>query len=56
MKIMPYFFPKIKKNVTKFVICCSRDWRFKGYKACTVFVFGLYVAVQQTLILVMGVE
>ena len=21
---------QIKKDVTKFVICCSRDWRFKG--------------------------
>ena len=21
---------KIKKDVTKFVICCIRDWRYKG--------------------------
>ena len=23
-------FSKIKKDVAKFVVCCSRDWRFKG--------------------------
>ena len=23
------FFSKIRKDVTKFVVCCSRDWRFK---------------------------
>ena len=22
---------KIGENVAKFVVCCSRDWRFKGY-------------------------
>ena len=25
------FFSKIKKDVGKFVVCCSCDWRFKGY-------------------------
>ena len=25
----PYF-SKIRKDVAKFVICCSGDWRFKG--------------------------
>ena len=24
-------FSKIKKDVTKFVFCCSHDWRFKDY-------------------------
>ena len=24
------FFPKIKKDVTKFVVCCSRDWPLKS--------------------------
>ena len=24
------FFSKIRKDVAKFVVCCSRDWRFKG--------------------------
>ena len=24
------FFSKIQKNVAKFVVWCSRDWRFKG--------------------------
>ena len=24
------FFSKIGKDVAKFVVCCSRDWRFKG--------------------------
>ena len=24
------FFSKIGKGVAKFVVCCSRDWRFKG--------------------------
>ena len=23
-------FSEIRKDVTKFVVCCSRDWRFKG--------------------------
>ena len=23
-------FSKIKKDVENFVLCCSRDWRFKG--------------------------
>ena len=25
------FFQKIRKNVAKFVVCCSCDWHFKGY-------------------------
>ena len=25
-----YLFLKIGKDVAKFVVCCSRDWRFKG--------------------------
>ena len=25
------FFSKIRKDVEKFVVCCSRDWRFKGH-------------------------
>ena len=25
------FFSKIEKYVAKFVVCCSCDWRFKGY-------------------------
>ena len=24
------FFSKIRKDVAKFVVCCSRGWRFKG--------------------------
>ena len=24
-------FSKIRKDVEKFVVCCSRDWRFKGH-------------------------
>ena len=24
------FFSEIRKDVAKFVVCCSRDWRFKG--------------------------
>ena len=27
---IPYFCRKFGKGVVKFVICCSRDWRFKG--------------------------
>ena len=30
MKYHNLFFLKIRKDVTKFVVCCSRDWRFKG--------------------------
>ena len=29
--IISYFFSKIRKDVAKFVICCSRDWCFKGF-------------------------
>ena len=25
-----FFFLKIGKDVAKLVVCCSRDWRFKG--------------------------
>ena len=28
--IIPYFFWKLEKNVAKCVVCCSRDWCFKG--------------------------
>ena len=24
-------FSKIRKDVTKFVVCCSHDWHFNGY-------------------------
>ena len=30
MKYHALFFSKIKKGVTKFAVCCSREWRFKG--------------------------
>ena len=30
MKYHSLFLLKIRKDVTKFVICCSRDWRLKG--------------------------
>ena len=30
MKYHSFFFLKIKKDVAKFVVCCSCDWRFKG--------------------------
>ena len=26
------FYSKIKKDVTKIVVCCSRDWRIEGYR------------------------
>ena len=26
-------FSKIRKDVANFVVCCSRDWRFKGYNS-----------------------
>ena len=31
MKYHALFLCKIKKDIIKFVICCSRDWHFKGY-------------------------
>ena len=31
MKYHTLFFLKIRKNVAKFVVCFSRDWRFKSY-------------------------
>ena len=30
MKYFTLFFLKIRKDVAKFVVCCSRDRRFKG--------------------------
>ena len=30
MKHHTLFFSKIGKDVAKFAVCCSRDWRFKG--------------------------
>ena len=30
MKYHTLFFSKIKKDIAKFVFCCSHDWRFKG--------------------------
>ena len=32
MKYHTLFFSKIRKDVTKFVVYCSCDWRFKGYE------------------------
>ena len=29
-------FSKIGKDVAKFVVCCSHDWRFKGVSACVI--------------------
>ena len=26
------FLLKIRKDVAKFAVCCSRDWHFKGFK------------------------
>ena len=33
MKYHSLFGSKIRKDITKFVVCCSCDWRFKG--SCT---------------------
>ena len=30
MKYHTLFFSKISKDLSKFVVCCSRDWGFKG--------------------------
>ena len=30
MKYHTSFVSKIEKDVAKCVVCCSRDWRFKG--------------------------
>ena len=30
MEFHTFFYSKIKKDVTKFVVCCSRDWRFNN--------------------------
>ena len=32
MKYHTLFFSKIRKDVSKFVVCCSRDKRFKSLK------------------------
>ena len=31
MKYNYLFLLKIRKDVAKFVVCCSHDWHFKGY-------------------------
>ena len=31
MQYHTLFLSKIGKNAAKFVVCCSRDWRFKGF-------------------------
>ena len=36
MKFHSLFILKISKDVTKFVVCCSRDWPFKGLIILTV--------------------
>ena len=28
MKYHTLFFPKIRKDIAKFVVCCSRDWHW----------------------------
>ena len=33
MKYHTLFLSKTRKDVSKFVVCCSLDWRFKGYYA-----------------------
>ena len=33
MKYHTLFFAKIRKDVEKFVVCCIRDWHFKGLHA-----------------------
>ena len=35
MKYHPLFLSEIRKDVAKFVVCCSCDWRFKGYYKST---------------------
>ena len=30
MKYHSLFLSKIRKDATKFVVCCSRDWHFKS--------------------------
>ena len=35
MKYHTLFLSKIRKDVAKFVVCCSRDFRFKSYYACS---------------------
>ena len=35
MKYHTLFLSKTRKDVAKFVVCCSPDWRFKGYSRNT---------------------
>ena len=39
MKYHTLLISKIEKDVAKFVVCPSCDWRFKGYKCIAHFVF-----------------
>ena len=34
-------FSKIRKDVAKFVVCCSHDWRFKGERTIRTTVLAL---------------
>ena len=36
MKYHTLFFMKTSKDVAKFVVCCSRDWHFKGWTSLNV--------------------
>ena len=36
--ILCFIFSKIRKDVARFFVCCSRDWRFKG-------LYGMFTSV-----------
>ena len=40
LEISCLIFSKIGKDVTKFVVCCSCDWRFKGYRFVPLIIFS----------------
>ena len=40
LKYHTLFFSKIGKDEAKFVVCCSRDWRFKGSAPITQSIWG----------------
>ena len=43
------FYAEIRKNVTKFVFCCSRDWGFKGKRVHCTFDYRIYCKMSTSL-------
>ena len=52
MKYHTLFFQKIRNDVAKFVVCCSCDWRFRGYLLLCVSKMPMFLAKNKNMFLV----